>query len=80
MDGTIYSHIIDPRTAIGISSRSQVTVIAKNGMTSDSLASACLVLGFDASLDVLKAYGVDAAFFIKHENGSDIMMEYKKNP
>mgnify|MGYP002009887490 FL=1 len=80
VDGTVYSHIIDPRTAIGISSRSQVTVIAKNGTTSDSLASACLVLGFDASLRVLKAYGVDAAFFIKHENGSDIMMEYKKKP
>ena len=80
VDGTFYSHIIDPRTAIGLSSRSQVTVIAKNGMTSDSLASACLVLGFDASLGVLKDYGVDAAFFIKHENRSDIMMEYKKNP
>jgi len=80
VDGTFYSHIIDPRTAIGLSSRSQVTVIAKNGMTSDSLASACLVLGFDASLGLLKAYGVDAAFFIKHENGSDILMEYKRNP
>ena len=80
VDGTVYSHIIDPRTAIGICSRSQVTVIAKNGMTSDSLASACLVLGFDASLDILEAYDVDAAFFIKHENGSDIMMEYKKKP
>ena len=80
VDGTVYSHIIDPRTAIGISSRSQVTVIAKNGMISDSLASACLVLGFDESLDVLKDYGVDAAYFIKHENGSDIMVEYKKNP
>jgi len=45
IDGKRYSHIIDPKTGLGITRRSQVTVIAPNGMRADSLASAVSVLG-----------------------------------
>ena len=63
LDGVSYSHIIDPRTGMGITNRSQVTVITKKGMTADALASTFSVLGYNDSIDLLKKYGVQSAFF-----------------
>src|SRR6266545_5126486 len=45
IDGRRYSHIIDPRTGIGLSDHSLVTVIAPDAITADSLATAVSVLG-----------------------------------
>ena len=45
LDGVRYSHILDPRTGLGLTTRSSVTVIAPDGLTADSLASAVSVLG-----------------------------------
>jgi thiamine biosynthesis lipoprotein len=45
VDGHRYSHIVDPRTAIGLTDRSLVTIIAPDCMTADSLATAVSVLG-----------------------------------
>ena len=43
--GCRYSHIVDPRTGIGLTDHSLVTVIARDGMTADALATAVSVLG-----------------------------------
>jgi FAD:protein FMN transferase len=43
--GRRYSHIIDPRTGMGVEGRSSVSVIARTGMEADSLATAVSVLG-----------------------------------
>ena len=43
--GVRYSHIVDPRTGIGLVNRSSVTVIAVNGTLADAVASAVSVLG-----------------------------------
>lgn len=45
IDGVRYSHIVDPRTGIGVKGRSSVTVIAPEGALADSLATAASVLG-----------------------------------
>ncbi|MEX0647536.1 MAG: FAD:protein FMN transferase [Balneolaceae bacterium] len=45
IEGERYSHIIDPETGLGITSRRMVTVIAADGITADSYASALSVLG-----------------------------------
>jgi thiamine biosynthesis lipoprotein len=45
IDGKRYSHIVDPRTGIGLLGRRSVTVIADDGVTADSLATAVCVLG-----------------------------------
>ena len=50
IDGTRYSHIIDPSTGIGLTNRSSVTVIAPSGIQADGLASALSVLGADGGL------------------------------
>jgi thiamine biosynthesis lipoprotein len=44
-DGVRYSHIVDPKTGLGLTRRSSVTVIAKDGTEADALASAVSVLG-----------------------------------
>lgn len=44
-NGKRYSHIVDPRTGLGLTNRLAVTVIAPQGITSDSLATAACVLG-----------------------------------
>jgi FAD:protein FMN transferase len=45
INGTRYSHIVDPRTGIGLTDHSLVTVIAPDCTTADSLATAVSVLG-----------------------------------
>lgn len=44
-DGLRYSHILDPRTGIGLTGRRRATVVAREGITADSLATAACVLG-----------------------------------
>ena len=50
IDGQRYSHIVDPRTGLGLQHRSRVTVVAASGMLADSMASAVSVLGSQAGV------------------------------
>ncbi len=43
-NGKRYSHLIDPRTGMGVTHQHQVTIIADNCMKADALASACSIL------------------------------------
>lgn len=45
IDGKRYSHIVDPRTGLGLTDRIAVTIVAPNGTTSDGLSTAVSVLG-----------------------------------
>ena len=45
IDGTRYSHIISPRTGLGLTTRAACTVQAPDCTTSDALATAMCVLG-----------------------------------
>jgi thiamine biosynthesis lipoprotein len=45
IDGKRYSHIVDPRTGMGLTSRLTVTVVAENAADADAYASAVSVLG-----------------------------------
>jgi len=45
IDGRRFSHIVDPRTGIGLTSRIQVSVISGSSTVSDSYATAICVLG-----------------------------------
>ena len=50
IDGQRYSHIVDPRTGLGLQHRSRVTVVGASGMLADSMASAVSVLGPQAGV------------------------------
>jgi thiamine biosynthesis lipoprotein len=43
--GRRYSHVVDPRTGLGLTNRISATVIARDGITADSLSTAVCVLG-----------------------------------
>lgn len=54
IDGKRYSHIVDPRTGLGLTDHSLVTVVARDCMTADSLATAVSVLGPAAGLKLVQ--------------------------
>ena len=56
IDGVRYSHLVDPRTGLGLTDRSTVTVLAGNGITADALASAVSVLGPGAGVALLERF------------------------
>lgn len=54
IDGRRYSHIVDPRTGIGLTDHSLVTVIAPDCMTADSLTKVVSVLGPEKGFPILR--------------------------
>ncbi len=57
--GKRYSHIVDPKTGMGLTDRSLVTVIAKDGITADGLSTTVSVMGPEAGLRIAKKFGAD---------------------
>lgn len=53
--GKRYAHIVDPRTGLGVVDRSGVTVVAPDGATADSLATAVFVLSPEQGLALIEA-------------------------
>lgn len=53
--GKRYSHLVDPKTGLGITRRISVTVIAPTGLMSDGLDSAAAILGPDKGLKLLQS-------------------------
>ncbi|MGI9178654.1 MAG: FAD:protein FMN transferase [Pirellulales bacterium] len=66
IDGQRYSHIVDPRTGLGVTGPAAVTVIAPDATTADALATAASVLGPDRGPDVVGRFPGCAARFIWH--------------
>lgn len=56
INGKRYSHIIDPKTGLGITWQRNVTVIAKDGTVSDWLATACSVLPSKKAFKLIKRF------------------------
>jgi len=68
IEGRRYSHILDPRTGLGLADRSSVTVYAADGMTADSLASAVSVLPVEPGLRLIDATPGAAARVVRIES------------
>jgi FAD:protein FMN transferase len=60
IDGKRYSHIVDPKTGIGLTDRSLVTVIAKDGITADALSTTISVMGAERGFSIARQFGSDA--------------------
>jgi FAD:protein FMN transferase len=61
LDGVRYSHIVNPKTGLGLTDHSLVTVLARTCMQADSLATALSVLGPTKGLRLIqKTDGVEA--------------------
>jgi len=56
VDGVRYSHVVDPRTGVGLTSRRQAAVVAADGLTADGLSTALTVLDDAGQAALLRAY------------------------
>jgi len=65
--GVRYSHLVDPRTGMAISTPFSVTVIAPNGCQADAWASALSLLGPEKGTPLLEAADNLTAFFSSSE-------------
>lgn len=71
INGVRYSHIVDPRSGIGVHGPAAVTVVAPDATAADALATAASVLGPKNGPAVLAKYpGVSARFMWR--DGSDV--------
>ncbi|MFM9963255.1 MAG: FAD:protein FMN transferase [Planctomycetaceae bacterium] len=61
--GQRYSHIVDPKTGLGLTERCSVTIIAPDGITADALATAVSVLGPERGLKLIDSQPCAAAMF-----------------
>jgi thiamine biosynthesis lipoprotein len=69
VDGVRYSHIYDPRTGEALTGRRTVTVVARQGMDADALATAASVLGPEKGLALVEEVADAAALFVDEDNG-----------
>ena len=69
IDGRRYSHIVDPRTGLGLTDHSSVTVVARDGITADGLASAVSVLGPEDGIKLIEATPDAAALVVRATQG-----------
>jgi FAD:protein FMN transferase len=74
IDGIRYSHIVDPRTGLGVTGPAAVTVIAPDATTADSLATAASVLGRASGLELLAAFPSCAARFLWRADGRSLSL------
>jgi thiamine biosynthesis lipoprotein len=65
--GKRYSHIIDPRTGIGLTEQSSVTIVAPDATTADSLATAISVLGEENAPPLLAKYAGAEMLFVRRD-------------
>ena len=69
LNGKRYSHIVNPKTGIGLTRRRNVTAIAGDGTTADWLATACSILSFRKSLRLIRHLPGAALFITEKRKG-----------
>jgi FAD:protein FMN transferase len=75
IDGKRYSHIVDPRTGIGLLGRMSATVVARRGIDADSLTKVVAVLGPEKGVKIIEAYeGTSARMVRKKADGFETIV------
>jgi len=81
INGVRYSHVLDPRTGLGLTGRRSVTVIARDGITADSMTKAVSVLPTEQALKLVEDTPGAAAFIATlDENGKLVTTASKRFP
>ncbi len=63
--GVRYSHVLDPKTGLGLTERRSVTVIATEGITADGLDTAACILGPEKGLALIESTSGAAGLFVR---------------
>ena len=58
VDGRRYSHVVDPKTGLGLSEHFIATIIASRGITTDALSTTATILGPERATKLLNSYHV----------------------
>ncbi len=80
LDGTRYSHIIDPKTGLGLTKRIACTVIAPTAFDADALDTPLCVLGVERGLALVKKLTGCHARFVTLEGDTPHVSESPKFP
>lgn len=73
IDGVRYSHIVDPRTGLGLTDHSTVTIVTADGTTADALSTAVSVLGSEQGLQLVESIpGVAACILRLHDGRPEV--------
>jgi thiamine biosynthesis lipoprotein len=71
IDGVRYSHIVDPKTGLGLTGERSVTVVAPNGVTSDSSTKVVMILGEEKGFKIVEAMpGVSSRYVRLTDKGA----------
>lgn len=62
--GVRYSHVLDPKTGLGLTGRRSVTVIAPDGITADSMTKAVSVLPLEQGLKLVEGVPGAATYIV----------------
>jgi thiamine biosynthesis lipoprotein len=65
IDGQRYSHIVDPQTGLGLTTRAAASVIARDCITADSVATAACVLGSEKGIELVEMIPQAAAIVVQ---------------
>jgi len=68
LDGSRYSHIVNPFTGVGLTDQSRVTIITKNATDADWLSTSLSVLDPTVGFALIKKVPRAAASIVKNEN------------
>lgn len=67
INGKRYSHIVDPRTGIGLLGRMSATVAARRGIDADSLTKVIAVLGPEKGMEIIESREEASARMVRKE-------------
>ena len=70
IDGRRYSHIVDPKTGLGLTERMSVTIVAPTGMLADALSKPVCILGAEAGMKFIASQENVHAFALRMEGES----------
>ena len=81
LDGVRYSHIVDPKTGVGLINQTAVTVFAPDAITADALATALSILPPEEGLKLLEKYEGTAAMICRRsgQDSQETAVWYSEN-
>jgi len=81
INGVRYSHVLDPRTGLGLTGRRSVTVVAPNGTAADSMTKAVSVLPPEQALRLVEdAPGAAAYIVVLDKDEKPVVTTSKRFP
>lgn len=78
INGTRYSHIVDPRTGIGLVGRMSATVVAPDGLTADSLTKVVAILGPEKGFPIIEETRGASGYYVRKSEKGEETLESKR--